>query len=157
MKTSLTREMLQEMQLPEGGAARVLAAHQEAMDALRSEFDAYRRDVEAQRTREARQAVIRQALTDAGANEAAVPLLALAVNTAEEDWEGSALRDAAAVLAPVKEQYAGFFAQAQRLPTDPIAPPLAGAALTLEDVRGMSAGEINENWSAICAALMNRN
>ena len=153
---ALTREMLQELQLNEEGAARVMTAHQEAMDALRAEFDAYRRDMENQRTREARQAVIRQALQAAGANEAAVPLLALAVSTAEEDWEGSALRDAAAVLAPVREQYAGFFAEEKSLPTDPVAPPLSGTTLTLEDVRAMSAGEINENWSAICAALMNR-
>lgn len=145
------------MQLTEEDAARVLKAHTAAMDALRAEFDAYRREVDAQRVRDARQAVIRQELTAAGANEAAVPLLALAVTTNEEDWEGSGLKDAAAVLAPVRQQYPGFFAEAKSLPTDPVAPPISGASLTLEDVRTMSAGEINENWSAICAALMNRN
>lgn len=160
---SLTRELIDELGLPESIRERLLAAHEEAIgihraeaDRIRSEFDAYRQNADAERTARQRQGVIRAALARAGASEQAIDLLALAVSTTEEDWQGETLRDETAVLAPVQAQYAAFFARPVPLPTDPIAPPLTGASLTLADVRGMSAEEINDNWSLICAALAQR-
>lgn len=157
------RELLDKLELPGDVRERLLAAHEEAIDAqrtevarIRSEFDAYRQHAESERIARQRQDAIRAALTRAGANEQAVDLLTLAVSTSEEDWDGASLRDEAAALAPVREQYAAFFAQPAPLPTDSIAPPLSGANLTLADVRGMSAEEINDNWSLICAALAQR-
>lgn len=160
---SLTRELLTEMELTESAIDRILRAHQEALDAhqaeterIRGEYGAYRLQVDAERVAGQRQATIHDLLRSAGANEAAIPLLAMAISTKEEDWEGGALRDPSAVLAPVCEQYAGFFCLPAPIPTDPITPPLDGSSLTLEDIRCMSPGEINENWSHICAALMQR-
>ena len=149
----LNFEMLQQMQLTDDAAQQVLAAHREAMDALRAEFDAYRREVDSERVRQARQGVIRDALRSAGANEAAVELLTLAVTTTDADWEGASLRDPAATLRPVQTQYAGFFSRPVPLPTDPLTPPVTTGTLTLADVRAMSPEEINENWSAISSAL----
>ncbi|MBQ2954274.1 MAG: hypothetical protein IJE07_12155 [Clostridia bacterium] len=160
---TLTREFLTELNLPEDAISRILDAHTNALDAhqaeaarIQGEFDVFRLQVDQQRTHQARQAVIRAALVDSGANEAAAPLLALAVSTTEEDWDGASLRDASAVLAPVREQYAGFFSQRVPLSTDRITPPLDGGTLSLEDVRRMSPGEINDNWSLVCAALAQR-
>lgn len=160
---SLTRELLEELNLDEDVAGRILAAHQEALDAstaesarIQSEFDTYRREVDARQTAAERQRAICEALRRAGANEQAIPLLAMAVSTNDDDWEGALLHDEAAALAPVQAQYAGFFAHPVPLPTDPIAPPLDGGRLTAEDVRGMSPQEINDNWSVICAALAHR-
>lgn len=167
---SLNREFLAGLALNEPTIQRILEAHQarvdalesaaasqqQALDSLRGEYEGYRRETEAEKTRQQRGIVIRDALRRAGANEQAIPLLAMAVNTTDEDWEGAALRDAQAALAPVREQYAAFFSQPVPLPTDTISPPLDGSALTLEDVRRMSPGEINDNWSLICAALAQR-
>lgn len=160
---SLTRELLEELGLPQAICDRLLAAHEEAVgvhreaaERIRSEFDAYRQAAEAEHTNQQRQSVIREALVRAGANAQAIDLLAMAVTTAEDDWEGGALRDEAAALAPVRERYAAFFAAPVPLPTETVAPPLEGTTLTLADVRGMSADEINENWSLICAALAQR-
>ena len=157
------REILDELGLSEKDRERLLAIHEEAIDVqraevarVRSEFDAYRQATAADRTARQRQGVIRAALQRAGANEQAIDLLTMAVSTAEDDWEGDALRDEAAALAPVREQYAAFFSAAAPLPTALIAPPLSGTNLTLADVRGMSADEINDNWSLICAALAQR-
>ena len=160
---SLIRELLDDLGLPVAIRDRLLAAHEEALDTqrtetarIRSEFDAFRQTTQAERTARQRQDVIRAALRRAGANEQAVDLLALAVSTTAEDWDGDALRDEAAALAPVRGQYAAFFATPAPLPTDPISPPLSGAGLTLADVRAMSADEINDNWSLIRAALAQR-
>ena len=167
---NLDRKLLSELHIDETAVQLILAAHQEAVDALnqsasqhrqeaeqvRGELDAYRREVEMERVAQARQGVIRDALTRAGANEQAVPLLALAVSAKEEDWDGAALRDEDAVLAPVCQACAGFFSQPIPLPTDIITPPLEGSDISLEDVRRMSPNEINENWSVISSALMQR-
>ena len=153
---SLTRELLSELSLPEDAIDRILQAHQAETTRIQGEYDAYRRQAEAQRTAGERQSVIRAALRRAGANEQAVPLLAMAVTTGDADWDGASLRDEAGVLAPVQQQYAAFFSQPVPLPTDPVSPPLESGSMTLEDVRGMSPAQINDNWSLICAALAQR-
>lgn len=157
------RELLDKLELSDEVRGQLLAAHEETVDAqrteiarVRSEFDAFRQAADAERTARQRQDVIRAALQRAGANTQAIDLLAMAVATTEDDWEGDALRDEAAALSSVRERYAAFFSAPAPLPTDPIAPPLTGANLTLADVRCMSADEINDNWSLICAALAQR-
>lgn len=191
---SLTRKLLKELELNEEAIERIIAAHADTVDALRTERDAalaavsaredaaaerdalrqaaanhlqeaerlrneyddYRRQVEGERTAARREAVLRSALSRAGANEQAIPLLAKAVVTAEEDWENDALRDEAAALAAVRETYAAFFAQPQPLPTDSFSPPLEGGRLTCEEIRRMSAEEINRNWTQVQDALTQR-
>lgn len=129
------------------------ANHQQEAERLRSEFDLYRRQVDEERTAQGRKSAIREALRKAGANELALPLLAQAVSTTEADWDGAELRMGADVISPVVRQYGAFFAQPIPLPTDRCSPPLDGSALTREDVRGMSAEEINRNWSQVRSAL----
>lgn len=191
---SLTRRLLKELELNDYAIDRIIAAHTETVDALRTErdaavaaanaleqaaserdalreaaathqqeaerlrteYDAYRREVDAARTAVQRQAALHDALARAGANEQAIPLLEKAITTTDDDWDGAALRDEAAVLSPIREQYGAFFTQVQQLPTAPISPPLDGSALTFEDVRCMSAEEINRNWSQVCSALTQR-
>lgn len=160
---SLTKEFLNDLALSEEVIGQILAAHAEALEVSRaegariqSEFDAFRRETERQRVREQRRAVICDALKAAGANEQAIPLLAMAVQTDEEDWQGASLRDPQSVLCQVRSEYAGFFSRSVPLPTDPLAPPLEGGTFSLEDVRRMSPDEINENWSHIRNALMQR-
>ncbi len=133
------------------------ATHQQEAQRLQAEFDLYRRQVETERTAEGRANAIREALRSAGANELALPLLAQAVQTAESDWDGTALRENADVLSPVIQQYGAFFSQPIPIPTDRVSPPLDGSALSREDVRVMSAEEINRNWSQVRSALMQNN
>ena len=165
---ALTRKLLKELELNEATIERIIAAHVETVDALRteaaagqheterlrSEFDAYRLEVENGRIAAQRQEALREALLRAGANEQALGLLAMAVQTRDDDWDGPKLRDETAALHPVRTQYAAFFSQPAPIPTETYAPPLDTSALTLEDVRRMTSGEINRNWSQICAALM---
>ncbi|MBQ7850197.1 MAG: hypothetical protein IJ343_10775 [Clostridia bacterium] len=129
------------------------ANHQQEAERLRSEYEAYRQSVAAERTQQTRQAFLRAALSRAGANEQALSLLARAIETTDDDWDGDALRDERTVLSPIREQYAAFFSAPRPLPTDRVSPPLNGHILTREDVRRMSAEEINRNWSQVCSAL----
>lgn len=130
------------------------AAHQEEAARLQTELDAFRRQVHEERTAAGRQSALEEALRQAGANEYAVPLLAQAIQTSEEDWDGASLTDAAHTLAPVTEQYAAFFSEPVPLPTQRVTPPLSSAALlTHQDLRAMTAEEINQNWSQVRQAL----
>ena len=128
-------------------------AHRQEAARLQDEYDRYRRQVDQERNAAQRQTALADALRRAGANEQAIPLLLGSMKTTEGDWEGAQLRDEAAVLAPVLTQHAAFFAQPVPVPTNRITPPLDGAALTMEDVRRMSAAEINRNWNHVCSAL----
>lgn len=130
------------------------ATHQQEAERLRGEFALFREQVHAERTAEGRASAIREALRHAGANELALPLLAQAVKTTEEDWDGVALREGADVLSPVIGQYGAFFSQPVPIPTDRVSPPLDGSALSREDVRAMSPEEINQNWHQVRSALM---
>jgi len=192
---SLTRRLLRELALNDDAIERIIAAHVETVDALRSErdearsaaaaleqtaaerdelheaamthqqeaqrlqaeYEMYRHQVETERTAQGRANAIREALRSAGANELALPLLAQAVQTTESDWDGTALRETADVLTPVLEQYGAFFSHPIPIPTDPVSPPLDGSALSREDIRIMSAEEINRNWSQVSSALMYNN
>lgn len=129
------------------------ADHQQEAERLRTDFDRYRRQVDEERHATQRKQTLHDALTRAGANAHAIPLLAGAIQTTDTDWDGAALRDERAVLAPVISQYAALFGQETAVPTDRVSPPLEGGALTREDVRSMSAEEINRNWSTVCSAL----
>lgn len=164
---ALTRRLLKDMELNDETIERIIAAHAETVTALQAqaagheneaqriqgELDAFRRQVESERTGMLREQALQAALRRAGANEHAVPLLARTLETREDDWDGDRLRDEGAFLSPVRAQYAAFFSQPQPIPTDRIAPPLDGGMLSLEDVRRMSAEEINRNWSQVCSAL----
>lgn len=130
------------------------ANHQQEAERLRGEFELFRQQVHAERTAEGRESAIREALRRAGANELALPLLAQAVKTDEADWDGVALREGADVLSPVIRQYGAFFSQPVPIPNDRVSPPLDGSALSREDVRVMSAEEINRNWHQVRSALM---
>lgn len=190
---SLTRKLLRELELSDNAIERIIAAHAESIDALRTErdeartalaqheqavserdalreeaaahqadaqrlrteLDAFRQQVSAERTRAVRHSALCQALSRAGANPHAVPLLAQAVTTTDEDWNEDRLLDEEAVLHAVREQYAPFFAKPRQLPTDRITPPLQpGGDLSREDVQRMSAEEINRHWPQVRSALM---
>ncbi len=174
---SLTRKLLKELELNDTAIERIIAAHVETTDALRSERDAalaqseeqlgqalaareelstYRAQVEQEQHAAARRLALTQALTAQGANAQALPLLLDAIALPEEAWQGDRLADSAAALQPYQARYSGLFAARSPMPVTRVAPPLAsGGLLTHADVKRMSAHDINRNWSAVRKALQN--
>lgn len=130
------------------------AAEEQAENARRvqAEFDAYRQEAEAQQSRR-RGDYLSAALRRAGAVEAAVPLLAGAIPLNGEGWKGDQLADEEAAIRRLQSAHAGLFTQVEALPTDLCAPPLDGDVVTAEDVRGMTAEEINRNWEVVQDAI----
>ena len=131
-----------------------LTPHREAAARIQADFDAYRAQVDADRLATARQAALRAALLDAGANPLTVDLLSAAAPIPDDAFDGPALRDPAAALAPIRTRYAALFARPVDLPTARLSPPCdAAAPLSRDDVARMSEQEILANWPTVQAAL----
>lgn len=131
-----------------------LTAARQEYESLRQEFDLFRAQTDEDKHHASRQAALRNALLDAGANPQAAELLMLSLSPAPEDWDGDVLKDQAALVHPVKTRYAAFFSTPAPMPTFPVSPPLTAAPpLTKEDLRRMSVSDINQNWSSVCSVL----
>lgn len=152
---ALIRAQQTEASLQERDELRTLADTRLAeASAAREELDAYRTRTEARRQQEARRTALAEALAGLGANPQAIPLLLDAVKLPEECWAGDALADPSAALHPVRTQYGAFFTARSPIPVTQVRPPVsAGGLLTHEDIRRMSEGDINRNWSAVSTAL----
>lgn len=176
---SLTRQLLKDLQLGDEAIEQVIAAHIETVNALKAErdaatselealraasdqsaaevqaaFDAYRTQVETDRSTAKAIELVRLAMIQAGCNEKAIDLLIQAIDPATLEVEGSVLRNQDEIIAGLKSKYAAFFAQPIRMAAPTIQPPIpTGGALTREDLSRMSADEINRNWNAVKGVL----
>lgn len=90
---------------------------------VQAEFDAYKTQIETERTNAGKKALVRKALEDNGANPAALDLLMNTVALDKVEMDGDKLKDADAVLKPIKEAHAGLFGKVETHGTDPITPP----------------------------------
>ena len=172
---SLTRKLLKELELDSSAIERIIAAHAETVDALKEEaaaaqsqlctaqesaaaiqadFDAYRRQLEEEKRITARREALFAALTQAGANPHAMPLLLDAIILPEEAWQENAIVNPAEALYPWRMKYAALFQVKSPLPVTKVRPPVnSGGLLTSADVKRMSAEDINRHWSAVKNAL----
>ena len=172
---SLTRKLLKELELENTAIERIISAHAETVNALKQEaetanaglaaakeesaaiqadFTAYRNQVEEEQRTAARRQALSAALTEAGANSAALPLLLDAVILPEEAWQDNAIVNPAEVLYPWRTKYAALFQVKSPVPVAKVQPPVhCGGLLTPADIKRMSAEDINRHWSAVKNAL----
>lgn len=134
------RKQVEALQASGGDAAKVQA-----------DFDAYRQQVETEKANAAKSAAVRKTLKDSGvAREEFLELLLGKVDLSKVEMEGEAIKDAAALVDPLKTSYSGCFAQELTGGTPPIDPPAGGnKTYTRDQLRQMSPAEINRNWDAI--------
>lgn len=121
----------------------------------RNDLADYRKQVETERANAGRQTAIRKALREAGVQrEDFVELLARTVDPATVEMDGDKIKDAAALIDPLKASYGGCFAVTQTQGVPPVNPPTsAPQKLTRDDVNRMSEQEILANWGAVQAAI----
>lgn len=122
---------------------------------VQADFDAYKAQVESDRLDDQKAAAVRKALKAAGVQrESFEKLLLQGVDLDKVELDGNSVKDADALIAPLKESYAECFAVTQTKGVPPVNPP-AGAPqkLTREQIDGMSEAEIIKNWPAVQAAI----
>ena len=90
---------------------------------VQAEYDAYRQQVETDKANAGKKALIKKALEEAHANPAAIDLMLNTVKLDEVELDGEALKDAEAVLKPIREAHAGLFGTVEPKGTPKVDPP----------------------------------
>lgn len=115
----LTNE-LEEAKKTSGDAAKVQA-----------DFDAYKAQVDLEKTNAAKMAALRKAFKAGGvARDEFADLLAGKVDLAAVELDGDSVKEADKLIAPLKASYAGCFAQEDTKGVPPAAPPTGGGKLS---------------------------
>lgn len=95
---------------------------------VQADFDAYKAQIDKERENAGKEKLVRRALTEAGANGSVLDLLLRGIDLDAVEVEGGALKDAAAVVDPVKAQYSGVFGVVTPSGVPPVNPPGGGGA-----------------------------
>jgi hypothetical protein len=125
---------------------------------VRAEFDEYKLQVETEKANEKKLASVCAALKAAGANETAIELLAQKVDlaTVELDENGE-VKNADAVVDPIKAKYAGLFGKLTEDGVPPVNPPKGKTKMTKEDYQKLPVSDqmkyANEHPAEVDALL----
>ena len=90
---------------------------------VQADFDAYKQQVETEKTNAGKKALIKKALEAANANPAAIDLMLGTVDLDKVELDGESLKDTEAVLKPIKEAHAALFGEIKPAGTPPLNPP----------------------------------
>ena len=135
---------LEALQKTSGDAAKVQA-----------EYDAYKAQVEKDKTAAQKGAALDAVLKEAGVErESFRTQLGKGWDMDTIELEDGKVKDKAALISRIKADYPDFIGKASTEGTPPAAPPAGGGkTYTREQLKGLSAEEINANWAAVQAAL----
>ena len=135
---------LEALQKTSGDAAKVQA-----------EYDAYKAQVEKDKTAAQKGAALDAVLKEAGVErESFRAQLRKGWDMDSVELEDGKVKDKAALISRIKADYPDFIGKASTEGTPPAAPPAGGGkTYTREQLKGLSAEEINANWGAVQAAL----
>ena len=135
---------LEALQKTSGDAAKVQA-----------EYDAYKAQVEKDKTAAKKGAALDAVLKEAGVErESFRTQLRKGWDMDSVELEDGKVKDKAALISRIKADYPDFIGKASTEGTPPAAPPAGGGkTYTREQLKGLSAEEINANWGAVQAAL----
>lgn len=103
---------------------------------VQAAFDAYKQQVESEKSTAAKTAAVRSALKAAGVNrEEFADLLMGKVDLSKVEMDGDKLKDADGLINPLKGSYAGCFGTVTDKGTPPANPPAGGSkGMTREDI-----------------------
>ena len=135
---------LETLQKSSGDAAKVQA-----------EYDAYKAQVEKDKTAAQKGAALDAVLKEAGVErESFRTQLGKGWDMDTIELEDGKVKDKAALISRIKADYPDFIGKASTEGTPPAAPPAGGGkTYTRDQLKGLSAEEINANWGAVQAAL----
>lgn len=116
---------------------------------VQAEYDAYKKQIETEKANAGKKALVRQAIEKAGANSAAIDLLLGTVDLNTVEVENDALKNADAVLKPLRDTHAGLFGTINNRGTDKLNPPNGGGSSTMTRDEIMKIKDAGERQKAI--------
>ena len=122
---------------------------------VQADFDAFRQQVEKEKTHTRKMQAYDALLKDVGvARDSFRQTLCKTVDMEKIELDDKgAVKDAEALKERIRADYADFIGTVHNAPTPTITPPSGGKTFTAEQIRGMSAEEINKNWEAVSKTL----
>lgn len=123
---------------------------------VQADFDAYKAQVEKDKTAAKKGAALDAVLKEAGVERESFRAQLRKgwdMDSVELEQDGK-IKDKAALLSRIKADYPDFIGTVNTEGTKPLTPPPGGSkTYTREQLKGLSADEINANWAAVQAAL----
>lgn len=124
---------------------------------VQAEFDAYKAEVAGEKLKASKDAALDAVLKKAGVERESFRAQLRKgwnMDALELDDKG-AVKDEEAMIGRIKADYTDFIGHVSTNGTPPLTPPSSGGnkSYTREQLKGLSAEEINQNWSAVQAAL----
>ena len=128
----------------------------EKLKALQDEFNTYKADVDAKTTQAKKEKAYRSLLVEAGISDKRFDSIIKVtdLSSIELDDDGN-VKDSKDIVNNIKSEWADFIVtagkQGAKTPTPPANDP--GKTFTRDDIKHMSAEEINKNWDSIKGSL----
>lgn len=116
---------------------------------VQAEYDAYKKQIETEKANAGKKTLVRQALEKAGANSAAIDLLLGTVDLSTVEVENDALKNADAVLKPLRDTHAGLFGTINNRGTGKLNPLNGGGSSTMTRDEIMKIKDAGERQKAI--------
>lgn len=121
---------------------------------IQAEFEAYKSGIEKEKAQAGKKNAMIGALKNAGVRPEFVDLLIDKVDMDKVEMEGETAKNAEALISPIKASYSGLFGEITTGGVPPIAPPTGGGkTYTKDQIKTLTAEEINANWDAVQSAL----
>lgn len=123
---------------------------------VQADFDSFRQQVEKEKTHTRKLQAYDALLKDAGvARDSFRQTLCKTADMEKIELDDKgAVKDAETLKERIRADYADFIGTVHNDPTPPINPPSGGGkTFTAEQIRGMSAEEINKNWESVSKTL----
>lgn len=123
---------------------------------VQADFDAFRQQVEKEKTHTRKMQAYDALLKDAGvARDSFRQTLCKTADMEKIELDDKgAVKDAEALKERIRADYADFIGTVHNDPTPTITPPSGGGkTFTAEQIRGMSEEEINKNWESVSKTL----
>lgn len=123
---------------------------------VQADFDAFRQQVEKEKTHTRKLRAYDALLKDAGvARDSFRQTLCKTADMEKIELDDKgAVKDAEALKERIRADYADFIGTVHNDPTPTITPPSGGGkTFTAEQIRGMSEEEINKNWESVSKTL----
>jgi ATP-dependent Lon protease len=128
----------------------------EKLKALRDEFDSYKADVDAKASQAQKEKAYRALLAEAGISDKRFDSIIKVsdLSSIEFDKDGN-VKDSKNIVAGIKSEWADFISTQDTKGAQTATPPASDPSkvYTREDIKHMSADEINKNWDSIKDSL----
>lgn len=124
-------------------------------DAIKEEFDGYKEAQTAKETRTAKEAAYRELLKSVGISEKRIDSVLRVSDVDAVELADGKIKDADKLAESVKREWADFITTTTTKGANTATPPEnhTQTTYTAQDIRKMSAAEINQNWDHIKASL----